>query len=228
VSLGGSAAGHVVFDLDGTLVDSVPLITSLLNAMLADRGESPLVSEAEVRPHVTAGGPAMIEALLRGRCGETASALTEFRARYAEAPTPMDSVYPGAREALETLAGAGYGLAVCSNKTQALCDKVLGDVGLAGYFGAIVGTGPEAPLKPDPTGYRLALSRSGGHVGASCLVGDSDVDLMLARRAGVPVVLATWGYGDYDRVRSDTIMVDGFAAVPGAVARVLSREASAA
>jgi phosphoglycolate phosphatase len=228
VSLRGSAAGHVVFDLDGTLVDSVPLITSLLNAMLADRGERARLTEIEVRPHVTAGGPALIETLLRGRCGETASALAEFRARYAEAATPADSVYPGAREALEALAAAGFGLAVCSNKTQALCDKVLGDVGLAGNFGAIVGTGPEAPLKPDPTGYRLALSRSGGHVGASCLVGDSDVDLLLARRAGVPFVYVTWGYGDGDTPRSDTIVVDRFAAVPGAVARMLRREASAA
>ena len=223
-----SHAGHVVFDLDGTLVDSVPLITGLLNAMLQDRGAGPRVSEAEVRPHVTAGGPAMIETLLRGRCGDASSALAEFRARYAEARTPMDSVYPGARDALESLAGAGYGLAVCSNKTQALCDKVLGDVGLAGLFGAIVGTGPDAPLKPDPTGYRLALSRSGGHVGASCLVGDSEVDLALARRAGVPFIFVTWGYGDYDRPPHDAVMVERFAAVPAVVARMLSREATAA
>ena len=223
-----SHAGHVVFDLDGTLVDSVPLIAGLLNAMLEDRGARPLVSEAEVRPHVTAGGPAMIEGLLRGRCGDATSALAEFRARYAQARTPMDSVYPGARDALEALAAAGYGLAVCSNKIQALCDKVLSDVGLAGYFGAIVGTGPDVPLKPDPTGYRLALARSGGRVGASCLVGDSDVDLELARRAGVPIVFATWGYGDDDTPRPDTTSVDGFAAVPGAVAHMLQREASAA
>jgi phosphoglycolate phosphatase len=222
LSLGASPAGCVVFDLDGTLVDSVPLITSLLNGMLADRGETARLSEAEVRPHVTGGGPATMEALLRGRCGDTASALAEFRARYAQTPTPMDSVYPGARDALETLAGAGFGLAVCSNKSQALCDKVLGDVGLGDLFAAIVGTGPGAPLKPDPTSYALAVSRSGGRLEASCLVGDSDVDLLLARRAGVPVVFVTWGYGETADRTLATAIADRFDEVPALASRVLA------
>ena len=222
MSLGASSAGCVVFDLDGTLIDSVPLITGLLNAMLADKGETARLSEAEVRPQVTAGGSSTIETLLRGRCGDTASALLEFRARYAAAETPRDSVYPGAREALETLAGAGFSLAICSNKSQPLCEKVLGDVGLAGLFGAIVGTGPDAPLKPDPTSYELAVSRSGGRIEASCLVGDSEVDLALARRAGVPVVFVTWGYGETADRTLATAVADRFDQVPAMVFEVVA------
>jgi phosphoglycolate phosphatase len=217
-------ASCVVFDLDGTLVDSAPMIRDLLNAMLADRGVGPTLSLEEVRPHVTAGGGATIEALLRGRCGLTAAALSEFRTRYAQAATSRELVYRGAAEALKALRERGLRLAVFSNKIQPLCDKVLADVGLATLFDAIVGTGPDVPQKPDPTGYRLAVALGGGRLEASCLVGDSEADVMTAEAAGVPLVFAAWGYGEPP---PNATIAERFEDVPGLAIRALAQWAAA-
>jgi phosphoglycolate phosphatase len=194
--------GCVVFDLDGTLVDTAPLIAGLVNAMLADRGASRRVTARDTAPHVIAGAQAMIGAMLdinpgEGAPGEVEAAVAEFRARYLATPTPKDCLYPGAREALETLAARGFTLAVWSNKLQALCEKTLDDVGLAGLFAAIVGTGPETPPKPDPAGFDLALGRAGGRRETCVYVGDSELDHQVAKIAGVPMVMMTHGYGDY-------------------------------
>lgn len=191
--------GHAVFDLDGTLVDSVAQFTAVLNAMLSERGIVDILSPDAVRPHATMGGLAMIEGLLGRRCGDPADALAEFRARYGAAPTPADSLYPGAIEALESLRRDGVTLAVFSNKPQHLCEKVLGDLGLVGLFDAIVGSGPGVPHKPDPAGLDLALERTGGTRSRCCYVGDSAPDHALARAAGVPMVFVAWGYGEPPR-----------------------------
>ena len=197
-----AARPTVVFDLDGTLVDSADAIGDIINNMRAERGLQRL-SLDEVRPYVTSGGAAMAEALLAGAWGDTLTALAAFRERYGAAPTPADSVYPGAREALAALSGAGLRLAVFSNKTQSLCEKVLGDLGLAPRFAAVVGTGPNTPHKPDPTGFFQALNRAGGVAARSCLVGDSAADEATAKRAGVPFIFAAWGYGDASGVAAD-------------------------
>lgn len=215
--------GHAVFDLDGTLVDSAPLCAAILNAMLAERGASFQLSTDETRPHVTAGGPAMVAALLGPHCSDPAREIGEFRDRYAATPTPPSSLYPGARQALAELAGLGIGTAVWSNKPQELCDKVLGDLGLVGCFAAIVGTGPHVPLKPDPTGLDLALARAGGARGHACYVGDSELDHEAAALAGLPFILLTHGYGRYDRPWPGAVVADGFAAVPALVAAILAR-----
>ncbi|MEO8813494.1 MAG: HAD hydrolase-like protein [Caulobacteraceae bacterium] len=214
--------GHAVFDLDGTLIDSAPLATAILNAMLEARGADARVSLGQARPHVTAGGPRMVEALMGDHCGDPASALSEFRERYAATPTPADCLYPGAREGLEAMARGGTGLAVWSNKPQHLCDKVLAELDLAPLFSAIVGTGPHVPLKPDMTGFDLALSRAGATRERACYVGDSDLDYELARRAGVPIVLMTHGYGDYTARWPGAVLTDGFAGLPRIVTRLLA------
>ena len=212
-----AARPTVVFDLDGTLVDSADAIGDIINNMRAERGLQRL-SLDEVRPYVTSGGAAMAEALLAGAWGDTPTALAAFRERYGAAPTPADSVYPGAREALAALSGAGLRLAVFSNKTQSLCEKVLGDLGLAPRFAAVVGTGPNTPHKPDPTGFFQALNRAGGVAARSCLVGDSAADEATAKRAGVPFIFAAWGYGDASGVAADVARAKSFADVPALVA----------
>jgi phosphoglycolate phosphatase len=189
-------AGHAVFDLDGTLVDSVPVMTTILNAMLADRGLAAVLTAERVRPHATAGGLATVRSLLGEACGEPHAALAEFRARYAAIPTPPESLYPGVGETLKGLKSAGVTLAVFSNKSQGLCEKVLGELNLSPLFGAIVGSGPDVPLKPDPTGLDLALALSGGYRERCCFIGDGEPDFVLARAAGVPFILAAWGYGE--------------------------------
>jgi len=216
----------VVFDLDGTLVDSAPHCALILNAMLEARGH-PGLSEAEVLPHVTAGGVAMIEALLGARCGESAAALSEFRARYGDLPTPSRCLYPGAREALRALADQGATLAVWSNKPQGLCDKVVGDLGLSSLFVAVVGTGPAIPLKPNTAGFDTVLRRTGGERRRCCLVGDTAHDQAAAAAAGVPFVMVAHGYGAFDQNWPGARLVDGFDALPDAIASIFAMAGSA-
>ncbi len=219
--------GHAVFDLDGTLVDSVPLFAEILNAMLADRGAPLRLSEAEVRSHATAGGLAMVKSLLAEACGEPAVAIAEFRERYAAIPTPASSLYPGVREGLTALQHLGVILALFSNKTQPLCDKVLHELELSHLFSAVVGTSPGVPLKPDPAGLDLALARAGGVRQRSCYVGDSGADHALSVAARVPLIMVSWGYGETGRDWSGAAIAHDFASVPGLVMAALSAKAVA-
>jgi phosphoglycolate phosphatase len=211
--------GHAVFDLDGALIDSVPLFTTILNAMLADRGHSRRVDDAAVRPHASAGGRAMASALLSG--ADVDRDLAEFRERYAALPTPQDCLYPGVRDGLAQLKTAGIRLALWSSKTQPLCDKVMSELGLTPLFDAIVGTSAEVPLKPDPTGLVLALSRAGGTRDRSCFVGDSEADYRCARAAGVAIVILTYGYGAPDQDYPGARLAHRFSDVPPIVEGIL-------
>jgi phosphoglycolate phosphatase len=217
-----SSSRAVVFDLDGTLIDSVPLFATILNAMLVDRGLAPSVSLDRARPHATAGGRAMVAALLGEACGDIDQALAEFRERYAALPTPADCLYPGVRAGLQTLARDGFSLGLWSNKSQALCDKVIEDLGLRPLFGAIVGTRDGVPLKPDTTGYDLVLRSLGAKRDRSCFVGDSAFDYEAAGRAMVPFVMVTYGYEDYARDWPGALSVPAFAAVPAVIASLFS------
>jgi phosphoglycolate phosphatase len=216
--------GHVVFDLDGTLVDTAPLVADILNAMLADRGVTRRVTAAETAPHMIAGGRAAISALLGSVGGDADVALAEFRERYLATPTPMESLYPGARTVLETLSARGFGLAVWSNKAQALCEKTMDDLGLAALFGAIVGTGPGVPLKPDPRGFDLALDRAGGRRARCCYVGDSELDHKVATVAGVAMVMMTHGYGHSHLPGVPTVA--SFAELPAIVDTLIPAQAA--
>ena len=218
--------GHAVFDLDGTLVDSVPLFAQILNAMLLDRGAEVRLSVEQARPHATVGGHAMVSALLGEYCGDVDQAINEFRERYRALPTPADSLYPQVRETLVALRSADVGMAVWSNKPQHLCEKVLTDLNLADLFGAIIGSGPAVPLKPDPTGYHLALARAGGARARSCFVGDSEADYQAARLAGARFIMFTGGYGDYKRNWPGAELAADFAAVAPIITRWLARSSA--
>lgn len=207
--------GCVVFDLDGTLVDTAPLCADLINAMLAARGSRDRVTASQAAPHVIAGGAAMVSALLGPHCGDPDAALAEFRARYAGAPTPPDLLYPGARTALQALADRDFTLAIWSNKTQALCDKTIADLDMGGLFTAVVGSGAGVPLKPDPTGFDLALDRAGGARARCVYVGDTELDHKVATVAGVAMVMMTHGYGS-SRPPGAAI-ADSFAELPAIV-----------
>jgi len=188
----------VIFDLDGTLVDSVPMSLSITNAMLAERGSPRRMSYAEALPFASFGGAALVSGLLSEDCRDLDSDLATFRRRYAATRTPAESIYRGVEAMLATLAEAGLLLAVCSNKPQHLCDKVLGELGIDRHFTAVVGSSDRLPPKPAPDMLDAAVERLGLACGQCVMVGDSEVDLALARTRAMDCLFVDYGYGNAD------------------------------
>ena len=196
----------IAFDLDGTLVDSASLVGSILNSMRLEKGLAPLGADC-YRIWSSRGGTHLVGNALEIAPEASGGLVEEFRRRYYELPTPADSVFPGAREMLAQLKEAGCLLAICSNKPQRLCHKVLGETGLIHFFGAIVGGDTLDKAKPDPKPLRHALSGLGSPLVAALMVGDSVVDQQTAMAAGVKFAFFSGGYDDgVDRSRADHVI----------------------
>jgi phosphoglycolate phosphatase len=185
---------HLIFDLDGTLVDSVGITVAIINQMLAARGRAPNASPAVARAHVSAGGEGMIKAVMGGACDDPVAAIAEFRRIHAETPTPPGSLFPGVATGLQQLADAGFTLSICSNKPQNLCEKVLADLGVADHFALVVGSRPGFARKPAPDLLQLVMDQLGAVPGDCLFVGDSELDLQAAEHFAMCFVLVEWGY----------------------------------
>jgi phosphoglycolate phosphatase len=209
-----SPAIDVVFDLDGTLVDSVSHCTEIMNQMLAERGSARRLTLEQARPHITLGGVKMVTALFAEACGDPEREIAEFRARYASMPTPPSSLFAGVREGLATLDNWGMRLSVCSNKPQPLCEKVLADLGLSDFIHTVVGSQDSLPLKPHPALFDKTMALTGGSRTRSCYVGDAEVDHELARRMDVPYVHVTYGYARPEWACETSLKADRFSEVP--------------
>jgi len=173
----------------------VRITCGIIDAMLAARGIAYRADPATARAMDAIGGEAMIAAVMGPHCRDPKQEIAEFRARHAVADTPPDLAFPGVAEALAALAAAGIRMAICSNKPQPLCEKILDDLDLARHFTVIIGARPDLPRKPAPDGARLALAALGADPEATLYVGDSPVDVATANAAGMPLALVTWGYG---------------------------------
>jgi phosphoglycolate phosphatase len=207
----------VAFDLDGTLVDSASLVGEILNSMRLEKGLSPLGGDC-YRIWSSRGGPHLVGNALEVAPEASGAFVEEFRRRYYQLPTPADCVFPGAWEMLNQLKNAGCLLAICSNKPQRLCHKVLSETGLIHFFGAIVGGDTLDKSKPDPTPLKYALSRLGNPLEAALMVGDSVVDQQTAMAAGVKFAFFTGGYDDgVDRLEASHVIdtLDELAPVVG-------------
>ncbi len=185
----------MVFDLDGTLIDSLADIHAASNRVLAAEGFAALTA-AEVRGFIGKGVPHLIARLL-GAVGEDpqgprhARMLAAFTAGYADA-VGLTRAYPGVEAALETLAAAGHPLGVCTNKPEGPARAVLAHLDLLRHFGSVVGGDRLAARKPDLAVLAACVAELGG--GRPVYVGDSEVDAETARRAGAPFLLYTEGY----------------------------------
>lgn len=208
---------HAIFDLDGTLVDSVMHVTLILNEMLGDRGSLRRLHCSETRPYISVGGERMVEALLGSECGAPAAEIADFRARYMTMATPPDCLFSGVREGLERLAVAGIPVSICSNKPQALCEKVLSDLGLADRFVAIVGGGSGRAPKPAPDLVEHVLMLLGATEDNCCFIGDGAPDFLSARAVGVKFILAGYGYSDVSEDFGGAIRCIDFDAVTAQV-----------
>jgi len=193
----------VVFDLDGTLIDSAPDLRAAVNRLLAGLGRPPLPVEA-VKAMVGDGVARLVERAFAATGGPPddggADGLAAWVARfgddYENSGFPLTHAFAGTAEVLAELAAAGFGLAVCTNKPQAATDAILARLGLARFFGAVVGGDavPGGVRKPDPAHPLAALAALGVDPARAAMVGDHLNDLACARAAGMPAILCAWGY----------------------------------
>lgn len=181
----------VIFDLDGTLIDSAPDIHAAANRVFGRRGIG--FTRAEVQGFVGRGAPNLVARLAesQGLAAEFEALLAEFLHEYEDAQG-LTTLYPGVREGLDALALAGYRLGLCTNKPLAPTRAVLRHFGLEALFPVVIG-GDSLPVKkPDPAPLLAALEALGG--GAALFVGDSEVDAETAQAAAMPFLLYTEGY----------------------------------
>ncbi|KGM89191.1 2-phosphoglycolate phosphatase, prokaryotic [Roseovarius mucosus DSM 17069] len=214
----------VIFDLDGTLIDSAPDIHAAANRLMAQHGFAAFTPD-ETRSFIGSGVPHFITCCLtaRGRAGDgalRARLIEEFIADYETAVT-LTQVYPGVMDALDGLAGADLALGLCTNKPEGPAHSVLSHLGLDGYFPVIIGGDSLTVRKPDPAPLQATAAALGAR--DVVFVGDSEVDAETAARAGVPFVLYTEGYrkGPVERIAHDRAFSD-FAHLPGLIRGLLS------
>ncbi len=190
------ALSLVIFDLDGTLIDSVADLAHAVNGALADLGAAPLTVQA-VRAMIGDGTSRLIERALAARGlarANLADAHRRFLRRYAADPVRSTSVYPGVHAALTRLRERSLRLAVCTNKTADLTATILARLELAPFFTAVIG-GDSLPFhKPDPRVLQALLARCSAQPHDALMVGDSEVDAAAAQGAGIPLVLMRYGY----------------------------------
>ena len=188
----------IVFDLDGTLVDSAPDLVGALNTILAREGIAPLTLE-RARKFVGRGGRVLIRLGLDAQGASVSDARLEqmFSAYLAEYETRLSDEtlpFPGALTALDRLAAAGHRFAICTNKFEKPAKMLLRDLGLIERFAAIVGADTFPMSKPDAAVLRLTIEKAGGDPTRAVMVGDTKTDVDTARNAGLPVVGLDFGY----------------------------------
>src|SRR5882672_8649675 len=190
----------VVFDLDGTLVDTAPDLINALNHVL-DREGLPPVPLHSARNMIGAGARRLIERglELEGRAVglEDISRLTRdfidyYAAHIADASRPFE----GLEAALDELEARGFRFAVCTNKLEWLSKLLLDRLDLSRRFAAICGADTFGVAKPDPAILRETVARAGGQLSGAIMVGDAGPDIGVARRAGIPVIGVEFGYTD--------------------------------
>jgi phosphoglycolate phosphatase len=218
----------VVFDLDGTLVDTAPDLVATLNVIFAREGMPPVAYEA-ARNMVGGGARLMIE---RGLAAEGRNLgaqdvnrlVADFIEHYAAHIADHSLPFPGLDAALDELAGRGCRFAVCTNKLEWLSVRLLDALGLTGRFEAICGSDTFGVQKPNPEPLRRTITRVQGDLAEAVMVGDSANDIDTARAAGVPVVGVDFGYSEVPirELRPDRA-VSAFVHLPEAVFDVLDR-----
>jgi phosphoglycolate phosphatase len=215
-----------VFDLDGTLVDTAPDLLAALNVLMMREGRR-LINPLEMRHLVGRGAKVLIEKAFAETGAPLApdrieslfrDYLVEYGAHIADSSRP----YAGVIETLTALKARGARLAVLTNKPHPMTEALLPALKMDHFFDAIYGAGKKAYLKPDARIFADVLSEIGG--GPAAMVGDSITDVQMARNAGVPVVLVSYGYTPEpaDTLGADAL-VDRFADVPAAALRLVRK-----
>lgn len=224
---GELADATIVFDLDGTLVDTAPDILRALNQTMDLEG-LPRMRIETVKRMVGLGARVLLERVAGSHgasySAEKLDALTAAYTEFYRADIARESrPFPEVLEAMDTLAALGAKFAVCTNKRTALSTQLLEALGIAERFSAIVGADAVTHRKPHAEHYRAAVERAGGVVRRSVMVGDTAIDVGAARGAGAPVVVVSFGYCDIgaDKLGAD-VLIDRFSKLAPACRRLLA------
>ncbi|MFN9162048.1 MAG: phosphoglycolate phosphatase [Alphaproteobacteria bacterium] len=215
----------IVFDLDGTLVDTAPDLTAALNAVLI-RERLPPVPLERVRQMVGRGARVLIERALAWhripldptRTSELLQHfLTYSEAKIAVTSRPLECM----ETCVRSLSAHGHRIGICTNKPEHLSRKLIAELGLADLFPVILGADSRPWRKPDPRHLTDTIEALGGEASNAVLVGDSDTDARTARAAGVPVVLVSFGYTETPAGELDAdAVVDHFRDLEAALVRL--------
>ncbi|MFI4961884.1 MAG: HAD family hydrolase [Hyphomicrobiales bacterium] len=193
-------APTIVFDLDGTLIDTAPDLVDTLNVVFAREGWPPV--PYETARNTIGGGARMM--IARGIAAEGIAVapakleqlFADFIAHYTEHLADRSRPFPGLTDALDVLASGGYRFAVCTNKLERLSVLLLKQLKLADRFAAICGQDTFGIQKPDPEVLRRTVTAAGGSLPHAIMIGDSVTDIRTARAAGIPVIAVDFGYSE--------------------------------
>lgn len=212
----------LVFDLDGTLVDSLPDLTEAVNDLMAANGLAPHSEEA-VSAMVGKGVPVLVQKAFDAHgvivAGEALAAQVKtYLGFYEPRATRLTRLFPHVAEMMGTLSGAGYRLAVCTNKPTAVSREIVDSLGIGAAIDVVVGGDSGVPAKPAPDMLWLVAERLGLPKEQLLFVGDSANDVASARSAGIRVALVRYGYTEVpaDELKADFVM-DDFRGLPAAV-----------
>jgi N-acetyl-D-muramate 6-phosphate phosphatase len=188
------AVRAVLFDLDGTLVDTAADMCAAANLMCTEHGHPPVALE-RFRPMVSKGGRAMLQLAFAGTDeARIERLLPEFLQRYGEAVAVHSRLFDGMPEVLAAIEAGGQRWGVVTNKPEGLAHGVIGGLGLAERCAVLIGGDTLAARKPDPLPLREACRRLGVGVDEAIYVGDDARDIAAARAAPMPSIIAGWGY----------------------------------
>jgi len=218
-------APTLIFDLDGTLVDTAPDLLHAANAVLAARGRPP-IDPATLHHMVGFGARSLIAQAFAATGGEPAPedmpALVElFLAHYGQHMADHSRPFPGVAATLQELADKGARLGVLTNKPHGLAAPLLEKLDLARFFAAIYGAGFKPYVKPDRRIFDDVVAACGGDPGHAAMIGDSVTDLHTARAASVPCILMSYGYTPVaaSSLGADLVL-DEFTLLPQALSRL--------
>jgi len=222
-------APTIVFDLDGTLVDTAPDLVDTLNAILREHDVPPVAFD-DARTMIGAGVKPLLQRAiaskgLRFAPHQIDTLYEAYLQLYAVHIADRSRPFPGLTGALDTLAAQGCRLAVCTNKLEWLSRRLLDALDLTRRFAFICGQDTFGVKKPDPSVLKLTIERAGGDIADAVMVGDSVTDIETARAAGIPVIAVDFGYTEIPVARlNPDLIICGFDALPAAIAALRRKD----
>lgn len=214
----------ILFDLDGTLIDSVPDVAGAVNRMLQQHGRETL-SVDKICSMVGLGVEYLIDCAMQAT-GEYDSNhrqqyIDDYMQQYRDHPVIDTKIYPGVNEVLSAFQQDGFNMGVCTNKPHQMSVTVLDKLNISQYFSAVVGAGSIPFKKPDARHIEMTLQKMGVNHKHAVMVGDSETDIKAAKNFGIPSVLVNYGYlNDPNSVKDADIVINHFRDLPNAIARL--------